>query len=113
MPCFVFPVSKTGGKNAQKHKSLLLAHRTCYHGKRPSYICINIYLEPFDDPCFDWKLDLVLEGSNPKVEDIHRFQLYIARTRLTSILEGRGPSKTRPFHSNQNKGPHLGTISTF
>ena len=23
---------------------------------------IFIYLEPIDDPCFDWSLDLVLEG---------------------------------------------------
>ena len=38
-----------------------------------------IYLEPFDDPCFDRSLDLVLEGYLPtKIEDIHRFQVFIA-----------------------------------
>ncbi len=28
-----------------------------------------VYLEPKFYSCFDWKLDLVLEGSNPKIED--------------------------------------------
>ena len=30
-----------------------------------------------NDLCFDWKLDLVLEGLTTKIEDIHRFQVYI------------------------------------
>ena len=39
---------------------------------------ILIYLEPgLDDPCFKRSLGLLLKGSNPKIEDIHRFQVYI------------------------------------
>ena len=26
------------------------------------------------DPCFDWSLDLVLDGSSTNIEDVHRFQ---------------------------------------
>ena len=28
---------------------------------------------------------------------------------MTSIFEGKNPPKTRPFFSNQNEGPHLGS----
>jgi len=33
------------------------------------YIYIHIFLEPFDDSCFEWSLDLALEGSTTKIED--------------------------------------------
>ena len=28
-----------------------------------------VYLEPFEDPCLEWNLGLVLEGSTTKIED--------------------------------------------
>ena len=32
------------------------------------YVCIYIYLKPKNDPCFDWKRSIVLEGLSPKIE---------------------------------------------
>ena len=32
---------------------------------------------PNGAPCFAWSLGLVLEGSTPKIEDVHRFQVLI------------------------------------
>ncbi len=40
-------------------------------------ICICIYLEPFDDTCFDWSLGLVLGGWPSKVEVIWVPGIYI------------------------------------
>ena len=36
-----------------------------------------IYREPFDDPCFDWNPDLVLEGPRLKIEDKQVPGIYI------------------------------------
>ena len=36
-----------------------------------------VYIDTWNpnDPCFEWSLGLLLEGSNPKIEDISRFQV--------------------------------------
>ena len=51
------------------------------------YIYICIYLEPFDDLCFEWsERALFLEGGkNPKIEGIHRFQVCIAVKKGTLV----------------------------
>ena len=35
---------------------------------QPTSWCRDIYLEPFDDPCFDWNFGLVLGGWSSKIE---------------------------------------------
>ena len=42
----------------------------------------NIYLEPFDDLCFDWSLGLVLEGLGPFK---HRGQLGLRYIHLVKL----------------------------
>ena len=41
------------------------------------YIYNHVYLEPIHDPCFDCMFGHLLEGWIPKIEDFHRFQVYI------------------------------------
>ena len=56
---------------------------------------IYIYTWNPNGPCFEWSLGLLLEGSNPKIEDISRFQVYVFTVHnslnLSSCMEPWGP----------------------
>ena len=46
------------------------------------------------DPCFEWSLGLLLEGSNPKIDGIHRFQVGInAWSTCLSVVLWAGRSR--------------------
>ena len=58
------------------------------------YIYIYIYTWNPNGPCFEWKGPNLLEGSNPKIEDISRFQVYVftihTSLNLSSCMEPCG-----------------------
>ena len=45
--------------------------------------------------------------------EVYLLTIIIPRTQLTSILKGRGPTKTRPFFLIETRGPHLGHLGTY